>query len=137
MNPFQLTVLGLFLWVLFTGCSDNDGPATEADYVGVGAECIDNDDCLQPENDSDPVQICLTQFKGGYCGIENCESNDDCPQGSACVAHEDGANYCFRRCTDKSECNINRSADAESNCSANIDFVVPSTTGKACVPPSG
>ena len=136
--------MGMMKWCFFAvvagafaGCRADDGPVTEADRVGVGAECVADDDCLEPVNDSDPEQVCLTQFKGGYCGIEGCTSNDTCPEGSVCVAHSDGVNYCFRRCTDKSECNLNRSADNESNCSANIDFVDASTTGKACVPPSG
>jgi hypothetical protein len=32
---------------------------------------------------------------------------------------------------------VNRSADQESNCSSNIDFVDSAKSGKACVPPSG
>jgi hypothetical protein len=117
------------------GCDDDDSE-TEADLVGVGAECTTDAECLQPEDDAGPVQECLTQFKGGYCGIEDCASNEDCPEGSVCVDHED-AEYCFRRCNDKSECNVNRSPEVESNCSANIEFVDDTTTGKACVPPSG
>lgn len=105
------------------------GAGTEADELGVGAECGGESDCLED-------QACLQQFKGGYCGIEGCQLDDDCPEGSACVAHSDGANYCFRSCTDKSECNLNRSPDNESNCSANIDFT-DMGSGKACVPPSG
>ena len=101
----------------------------EADELGVGAECSAADDCLEG-------QECLTQFKGGYCGVADCEVDVDCPEGSACVAHDDGNNYCFRICTDKSECNVNRGPDVESNCSANVDFT-DGGGGKACVPPSG
>lgn len=100
----------------------------EADELGVGAQCAGADDCLED-------QSCLDQFKGGYCGIENCADDLDCPEGSACVAHEDGVNYCFRICVDKGECNVNRDPDNESNCSANVDFV-DGGGGKACVPPS-
>ena len=102
---------------------------SEADDLGVGAECAANDDC-----DADTDQVCLG-FKGGYCGIEGCLANADCPEDSACVAHDDGINYCFRICIDKAECNANRSVENESNCSANVDFVEP-TNAKACVPPS-
>ena len=114
-------------FALTLACSDPEG--TEADMLGVGAECTDDEACLDG-------QSCLAQFKGGYCGLSDCSLDDDCPEGSACVAHTDGANYCFRTCTDKSECNLNRSPDNESNCSANITFT-DLGEGKACVPPTG
>lgn len=106
-------------------CGDS---GTEADELGVGAECSAAGDCLEE-------QACLTQFKGGYCGVEDCALDVDCPEGSACVAHDDGSNYCFRICVDKSECNLNRGPDVESNCSANVTFT-DGGGGKACVPPS-
>lgn len=136
-KPFWLAgVLGLALTLLGgAGCGDTDGPGTEADRVGVGASCITDDDCPQPGDASAPQQKCL-DFDGGYCGIAECTGNADCPDGSACVAHDDGVNYCFRICLDKKECNLNRDADAESNCSSNIEFVDPKTNVKACVPPS-
>jgi hypothetical protein len=113
---------------LGAGCGDDDDDGgTEADRLGVGAACADSGDCLEG-------QSCLP-FKGGYCGIQNCQADADCPDGSACVMHDDGTNYCFRICTDKSECNFNRPVDIESNCSANITFV-EATGVKACVPPS-
>jgi hypothetical protein len=114
--------------VLAVAC---DG-GTEADQLGVGAECTSDDDC-----DADTDQICLTNFKGGYCGIRDCTANADCPEGSACVAHDDGTNYCFRSCTDKPECNANRTVENESNCSSSVEYVEAETDGKACVPPSG
>jgi hypothetical protein len=121
--------------VVVVACGgDDDG--TEADRYGVGAECRVDDDCLQSEDDSEPVQRCLMQFKGGYCGVADCTGDDDCPSGSACVAHTDGDNYCFRICVDKGECNRNRGPEVESNCSSNITFVDDSNQGKACVPPS-
>jgi hypothetical protein len=131
-----LCLLAVLVALGFVACGDDDG-GTEADRVGVGADCVTDDGCLQPEDDAGPRLECLTQFKGGYCGIEDCASNEDCPEGSACVDHDDGSEYCFRVCTEKSECNINRSSDVESNCSSNIEFVDDTTTGKACVPPSG
>lgn len=119
-----------FSLALWLGCSDDDDDDNEADLLGVGAQCAGDEDCQEDD------QSCLTQFKGGYCGVEDCEEDLDCPDGSRCVAHDDGANYCFRVCTDKSECNVNRDPDNESNCSANITFV-DDGGGKACVPPSG
>jgi hypothetical protein len=83
-------------------------------------------------------QRCLTQFKGGYCGLQNCTSHAACPEGSACVVHEDGDRYCFRSCIDKAECNVNRTPDNESNCSSSVTYVDgDKSLGKACVPPSG
>ena len=123
MNRSLITILG-FACGLFLACHDG----VEADELGVGAQCSGNDECLEG-------QSCLTAFKGGYCGIMDCVDDLDCPEGSACVAHDDGVNYCFRICTDKSECNVNRGPDVESNCSANVTFV-DGGGGKACVPPS-
>lgn len=108
------------------------GDGTEADQQGVGAECSTADDCDQDE----VMQDCL-DFKGGYCGIEDCFDDNDCPDGALCVEHTDGIDYCFLVCKDKSDCNINRSSDNESNCSANIVFKENHPNTKACVPPSG
>ncbi len=119
---------------LLWSCGDDEG--TEADRLGVGAECTGDDDCLREGEDGINL-ACLTQFKGGYCGLEDCSSNDECPEASTCVAHEDGNNYCFRTCADKAECNVNRDGDNEANCSSNVDYVDKDTTGKSCVPPSG
>lgn len=142
MRTFLLfPLLGLFVLL---GCDSGDGGSgVPADQLGVGAQCTSSDQCLQPDPPCDAavtgcfVQACLTQFKGGYCGIAECTSNAMCPEGSACVAHDDGHNYCFRLCDTKSDCNVNRDAANESNCSSSITFVEAATTGKACVPPSG
>jgi hypothetical protein len=120
-------LLSLTLASVFA-CSSDD-----ADSLGIAAECTATEEC-----DESTDQICLTDFKGGYCGIKDCIGDEDCPPASACVAHDDGSNYCFRTCVDKSECNANRSADQEANCAANISFVDTQDEGiKACVPPSG
>lgn len=116
------------LVVLLSACG-----GSESDELGVGAECTADDECNQ---DIEPPLHCLSGFKGGYCGLSNCTGDQDCPEDSICVHHTDGTNYCFRACTDKAECNANRDADNESNCSSNIDRVSDSTA-KACVPPSG
>lgn len=131
MYVFLLT----FTVSLALGCGDSG--ETEADRVGVGAECTDALECETP--DETVVLDCLTQFTGGYCGLEGCEGDDDCPEGSACVTHDDGsgaANYCFRICRDKPECNRRRSEENEANCSSNVDFVEAKQERKACVPPS-
>lgn len=128
MYAIMVLVAGLAAF----GCGDSD--ETEADRVGVGVECTD---ALQCESPDEQVMLqCLTQFAGGYCGLEDCEGDEDCPEGSACIAHDDGNNYCFRICRDKPECNRNRSPENEANCSSNVDFVDGTQERKACVPPS-
>ncbi len=135
---FPLALCAL-IGVLFS-CAD-EGEELEADKLGVGAVCEVLEDCpvvelTNTEGETEEVQLqCLDSFKGGYCGIANCGADADCPEGARCVAHTDGINYCFRTCVDKSECNVNRDADALANCSANISFV-DDGGGKACVPPS-
>ncbi|HTM22352.1 MAG TPA: hypothetical protein VL172_17650 [Kofleriaceae bacterium] len=106
---------------------------SESDRLGVGAECTSMDDCLQ----TDEIQMeCLQQFAGGYCGLVDCTGDIDCPEDAACIAHDDGNNYCFRLCIDKPDCNANRTVDNESNCSSNVTFVDGADGRKACVPPS-
>jgi hypothetical protein len=138
-KPRRLYMLALYSLapcaLALAACGDDDG-GTEADRLGVGAECERDDDCPQSDRDGGISQQCLTEFKGGYCGIENCTGDDDCPERSSCVAHDNGNNYCFRLCDDKPECNLNRAPDNESNCSSSIDWVGDGS-GKACVPPSG
>lgn len=133
-RTMTLTALGM---LALAACGDDSG-GTPADRLGVGAECATNADCLQSHRDGGLSEECLTQFKGGYCGIENCTGDGDCPEHSACVAHDDGKNYCFRLCADKPECNLYRSPDVESNCTSKVEYVGgdKDTTGKACVPPS-
>ncbi len=122
----RLLALALLAMTFAFACGD------DADDFGVGAQCTANDQC-----DADTMQVCLTGFKGGYCGIMGCQSDADCPDLSSCVAHTDGVNYCFRNCLDKAECNRNRDVDNESNCSSNVTFVDTASNGlKACVPPS-
>lgn len=124
------TILALTLAVVMAG-PGCDG--SEADRFNVGAQCVDNDGC---DNSDDFIQTCLTQFKGGYCGLEDCASDLECPEDAACIAHTDGVNYCFRTCRDKPDCNTNRSVENESNCSSNVVFTDGAGGRKACVPPS-
>jgi len=129
--------IGLVVVVLaFCACGDDPLPA-DADLLGVGAECSTDARCVTDPRDGGFAGRCLTQFKGGYCGVQGCTSNAECPAGAACVAHDDGRNYCFRVCRDESECNANRSPDNASNCSSNVTYVEGDTGAKACVPPSG
>lgn len=103
---------------------------SDADDLGIGAQCTGNDQC-----DADTNQVCLS-FKGGYCGKMGCSRDTDCPTDSACIMHTDGANYCFRTCVDKANCNANRDVENESNCSSSVTFVDGTMGRKACVPPS-
>lgn len=124
----MMNVLALGFVIALAAC----GNGTEADELGVGAQCTSTDEC-----NPDLAATCLTQFKGGYCGLTGCASDADCPEASACVRHGDGVNYCFRVCADKPECNANRDVDNEANCSGSADFVDGAMGRKACIPPSG
>ena len=124
-------VLALLVAPAFVACGDDDDEGlSEAQRHGVGAACDEDSDCYIGED----ALTCLP-FKDGYCGLEGCEDDTDCPAGSGCVEHGDGANYCFLLCADKPECNYTRPTEIESNCSSNITFV-GDAKGKACVPPS-
>ena len=108
------------------GCDDG---GSEAQRRGVGAACTADGNCKEG-------LTCLA-FKGGYCGLAECQNDAACPAGSACVAHTDGKNYCFLVCTDKPQCNLFRAVDVEANCSSSVTFVEGKLDVKACVPPSG
>ncbi len=124
MMNFKRFFLVLGMLALGFSCGDED-----ADALGVGAQCKVDDDC-----NADLGQKCL-DFKGGYCGIENCSKDSDCPDASRCVTHDNGKAYCFLVCEEKTTCNENRENDFEANCSSSVTFV-ESTKGKACIPPS-
>jgi hypothetical protein len=135
MKSARLLLAGLSFFglsCLLGACGDDDGEGlSEAQRHGVGAACTKDDDCYYKE-----TKLACLPFKGGYCGLEGCEGNEDCPPGSACVEHDDGQNYCFLTCADKIECNPTRPPDIEANCSSNITFVDNENGAKACVPPS-
>ena len=123
----SLVVLGTII-----ACgNDGNGGLTPAQMHGVGAACTNDMDCFV----GDTALKCLS-FKGGYCGLEGCHTDTDCPAGSGCVAHDDGNAYCFLRCASKPECNYTRPPAIESNCASNVDFVDGKKGSKACVPPS-
>lgn len=135
LRPQNFALIPL-LFVL-SACGD-DGP-TLADRLGVASECANTFDCPLSELGEEVIQLsCLQGFQGGYCGIADCGDDRECPEGSICVAHHDGDNYCFRACDHKDECNFNRSPGSEANCSANFTWAVPSDNDgrKACIPPS-
>jgi hypothetical protein len=109
------------------------GCGSDANSRGVGAECTVADDCTEEG------QSCLDNFAGGYCGISACTGDADCPDGSACITHDDAVNYCFLVCLDKADCNENRSVANEANCngSGTVTFVDDDLGRKVCVPPTG
>jgi hypothetical protein len=114
-------LLCAFVLVL-TSCSSN------ANQKGVGADCTATSDCKTSG------EVCLTEFKGGYCGLAGCLHDSDCPQGSACVT-DNQANYCFLVCATKTDCNVNRSVDSESDCTSSLTFVDGTMNRKVCRPP--
>jgi len=126
-------IFGFFAGVVLiqlalVACGD-DTEGSEAQKRGVGAACSADLPCTEPG------QTCL-DFKGGYCGVADCINDAGCPQGSACVEHDDGKNYCFLVCVDKSQCNLSRPPSDEANCSSSVSFVDDTNARKACVPPS-
>ncbi len=127
--PKTLAVLcPLVLMVLTLGCGDS---GSEAQKRGVGAACDTTHECTETG------QSCLTQFKGGYCGVAGCTTDANCPAGSACVTHDDGMNYCFLVCNVKADCNRSRGVDVEANCSSTAVLVAEPKDRKICSPPSG
>ena len=130
MRTATRAMLGISLLLAAGSTCGNDG--NESDRLGIAAECSKDSDCPK----IDDLQLtCLTVFKGGYCGLQGCVQDSDCPVGAGCIA-QGGVNYCFRECVDKPECNLNRSGDNEANCVSSAVHVGTSTA-KVCVPPSG
>ena len=125
-HPWNVILL-LFV-ILVVHMSACGGGGTEAQRRGVGGACAVDMDCKEG-------LTCLA-FKGGYCGLAECQNDAACPAGSACVAHTDGKNYCFLICTDKPQCNLFRAVEVEANCSSSVTFVEGKLDVKACVPPS-
>jgi hypothetical protein len=127
-----LLLAGLVVSTMMGCGSDDDGNGlTPAQQHGVGAACAEDRDCYL----GDEALVCLP-FKGGYCGLEGCAGDVDCPAGSACVTNDDGHNYCFLLCVEKPECNYTRPVDIESNCTSKITYADNGKGSKACVPPS-
>ena len=125
-----LILLGMV--VSLTTSSLSCGDDNDSDRLGIASECTMDADCPMV----DGLQLtCLTMFKGGYCGLQGCVQDADCPLGAACVSEEGGV-YCFRECIDKPECNVRRSLANEANCVGSAVHVGLSMS-KVCVPPSG
>lgn len=131
MGMKRIAVLVGWCLAAALGCGDDDDDAgTEAMRRGLGAACTEDAECREEG------QSCLTEFKGGYCGLRGCTTHEQCPTGSACVAHDDGNNYCFLICAIKDECNRSRPPEDQANCESSITFVGGDKSVKACVPPS-
>ncbi|NMB73665.1 MAG: hypothetical protein GYA21_00890 [Myxococcales bacterium] len=123
-------LLSPLLLASMLGCGSKD-----ANDLKVGAQCTSLQDCgVEPKDGEVPPLECLATFKGGYCGKTGCAHSSECPEKSAC-ANLDGTFYCFLVCTDKPDCNQNRSVDNEANCSSSIK-TVENTEQKLCIPPS-
>jgi len=129
MTRILRLLAGVVLLQLGIAACASDETGSEAQKRGVGAACNADLPCTEPG------QTCL-EFKGGYCGVADCKNDAGCPQGSACVAHDDGKNYCFLVCGDKAECNLTRPPEDAANCSSSVSFVEDTNARKACVPPS-
>lgn len=141
MKTWIQGILGvLALAALAAGCGDSgENKATER---GVGEACATTADCRNDDGataDAAAVTLleCLTEFKGGYCGLKDCTKHDECPDGSKCVTADNGTNYCFLVCVEKVDCNVHRTVENEANCVGNATLVDGAKGVKVCVPPSG
>ncbi len=63
----------------------------------IGDRCLTDRDCAGIE-----LRTCDNSAPGGYCTINNCTQQSDCPSESVCVQFAQQRN-CMLRC-DKSEC---------------------------------
>jgi hypothetical protein len=136
----------LLIACCFAAACGDDESGNEAVRRGVGAACTGNANCRED-------QVCLTEFKGGMCGIADCTSSAQCPDGSVCVADPDfSRNFCLLVCDVKEDCNVHRAAEEEANCSSTLNEVGVGNAGgaggvagaggassnpKVCRPPSG
>jgi hypothetical protein len=136
MRASILSVL-LIASALAVACGDGEDDASDNEAVrrGVGAACTSSSECTEEG------QVCLTQFKGGMCGIADCTSSSECPTGSVCVADPDLAqNFCLLVCDMRTDCNVHRPVDDEANCSSTLNAIDEPDAGpndpKVCRPPS-
>lgn len=137
-TSLEIVVLALGLSSLVaSGCSDDEADGDSGNAAvrrGVGAACATDEDCKTDLS-------CLTDFKGGMCGIADCARSSECPEGSVCVADPDlSRNYCLLTCEEKTDCNVHRPADDEANCSSSLNEIESaggaSNDPKVCRPPS-
>jgi hypothetical protein len=124
-------------------CRDNASPDFICRSSGGGGDnrkiCVPGD-CGVGESCSEDAQcatdlVCITGYKGGYCGVRDCTVNADCPADSSCVTAGDGKNYCFRNCTAEGDCRFCRPDDVVATCSDAVTYAEAGTTGSVCVPP--
>ena len=106
------------------GGSDNRKICVPGD-CDVGEACSGDADCATGLS-------CATGFQGGYCTVQGCTINTDCPANSVCVAR-DGVNYCMRSCTADNDCGFCRPLGMRLTCTADVTDVM-GMTGGACAP---
>ncbi len=83
-----LGALAFLLSGLLVGC----GGAVGDESRTVGGPCETHSDCSDR---------CLVDWPGGMCTL-TCESDDDCPTGSACIDYQDGV--CLMKCEEDRDC---------------------------------
>lgn len=92
---------------------------------GIGASCARDEDCATGYS-------CSPGYDGGYCGLDDCETSDDCPSDSACILTSAGTT-CAKRCSTQSDCSFCRYDDFVS-CSDDAEFVVAADATSVCLP---
>ncbi len=111
-----------------SGGGSNNRKVCVPGNCGLGAACETDADC-------DGDLTCLSDFSGGYCGVEGCAADADCPENSACVEHSNGTNYCFAICKSDVDCSFCRFDGAAESCTADVTFVEPGDLS-VCPPPT-
>jgi hypothetical protein len=129
------------------GTTEPDGGVTEDDAGNdagpepspskggaVGEACDDQNPCAGDNGTClETVQILgglvTIEYPGGYCTVPNCESDQDCPDGSACFAGA-GTPACLQLCEETSDCR-----DGEGYTCGTIPFPGVTDTKTYCLPP--
>ncbi len=86
---------------------NNNGPGGSDAPVGAACKsdssCDDkNAECLTEESVGGFLMI---EFPEGYCAVQGCEEDDDCPDGSGCF-NAIGLQYCLQTCDSDRDCRV-------------------------------
>jgi len=64
----------------------------------IGDDCESSYDCASSS------MICDTAAPDGYCLIEGCWDDKDCPEYGVCIAFANDERFCMRGCEDGNDC---------------------------------
>ena len=127
MPKTMAVICPLVIAVLTLGCGDG---GTEAQRRGVGAACDDTHECTETG------QACLTQFKGGYCGVAKLHDGRDLSAGLRVRHARRRDELLLPGLQREGGLNRSRAVDVEANCSSTAVLVEDPKDRKVCSPPS-